>query len=88
MEQDKGLEVTADEFREWVEHRITKHVVKQILGTRSAIKDYIAEGNTVAKEAPHTTDFMVGQIRGLTEVFNLFSDAKDDAKEETPAYGH
>ena len=85
---DKELEVTPDEFKGWVEHRITKHVISQILGKRDAIKDYVSEGNTLGPDATYNTDFMVGQIRGLTEVFMLFSDTKEAAKEEKPQYGH
>jgi len=87
MEQDQELEVTAEEFKEWVEHSITKSVVKNILEKREYISNFITNGNTISKDSEYTTDFMVGQVRGLTELFHLFTDAKEDAR-EVSQYGH
>lgn len=80
MEADKELEVTPEEFRAWVDHPITKQIVKAIFAQREAVKEFVAQGNTIRKDSEVSTDFMVGQIRGLNELFNLFSDAKEEAK--------
>jgi hypothetical protein len=87
MDQDKELEVTPLEFKEWLESRLTQHIVTQILAHRDAIVHYLATGGTITKDSEYSTDFMVGQIRGLNEIFNLFSEAKEESKERAE-YGH
>lgn len=86
-EQPQQVEISGDEFRSWTENRITKEVVKQVLGIRENAKEYLAGGNTIGKDADVSTDRMVGRIEGLTELFNLFHDVKEDAKEQ-PGYDH
>jgi hypothetical protein len=73
--------ITQDEFREWTENKITKSVVKQIVDAREGLSNYIATGNTIGSDAEYSTDFMVGQIRGITELFNLFSEVKEEVKD-------
>ena len=85
--QQEMLEISGDEFHNWVDNRITKHLVKQLLSIREQAKEYLASGATLAKDTDTTTDRMVGRIEGLTELFNLFSEVKEDTK-ESPNYDH
>jgi len=95
MEQEQTnqqLEVSSEEFHNWVENKITKHVVRELLGIREQAKEYLASGGSINVDAEGnaptiTTDRMVGRIEGLTELFNLFSEVKEDTK-ESPNYDH
>ena len=81
------LMITGEEFNAWSENKITKHVVQEIVDIREHLKNYLASGSTLAKDADVTTDRLVGRIEGLTELFRMFEDTKEDTK-EIPEYGH
>ena len=82
------LEITQDQFKSWVESPITQHVIKAVQAKREQLRDHIEAGNTLGLTGTSSTEFMVGQIHGLTELFNLFEDGVSEPKEERPDYGH
>jgi hypothetical protein len=85
------VEFSKDEFKAWTEHRITKSLVEHLMAKRKELVDYLAGGNTLGKEADYSTDRVVGNIEGVTEIFNAFHEAKEDAQteeEDKPSYDH
>ncbi len=81
MSKDETVEISAEEFKEWTEAKTTKAIVNNIIELRQQLNNYLVAGNTVTKEAEFTTDRIVGRIEGITELFNMFSEVKEDAKE-------
>ena len=79
MEQEE-LVITGEEFKSWTEHEITKSVVKRVLSIRERLKDHLAAGGTL--EGKPSTAMIVGQIQGLTELFNLFQEVKENEEDE------
>ena len=84
---DNTLVISEEEFIEWQNNVITKEVVKQIIKTRDTLKNHLAAGGTLQKDSLETTDRIVGRIEGLLELFNLFTDIKEEMAEK-PQYGH
>ena len=87
QDQQEPVEISSEEFHVWTNDKVTKLVVKQLVDLREQIKNYIAGGGTLAADSTESTDRMVGRVEGLTELFNLFHEVKEDAKEK-PEYGH
>jgi hypothetical protein len=87
MAEEGKMEVTAEEFKGWIEHGITQKLMKDIIHMSESLKNYLAAGSTISKDAELTTDRIVGRIEGLTELFRLFEDTKEETK-EVPEYGH
>jgi len=81
------IEVTALEFKEWTQNKITKKVVSDIINMQEHLKHYVATGQTLSEGAEFTTDRIVGRIEGIMELFNLFQDTQEDLK-ESPDYEH
>lgn len=88
QEDKELLEVTPGQFKEWIENPITREIVKQIVELKDYLGGYIVEGHTCGVKPDLTTDRIVGRIEGLTEVFNIFSQAKDTARERVSNYDH
>ena len=87
QQRNSDLVISQEEFIEWQNNVITKEVVKQIINTRDVLKNHLAAGGTLQKNSLETTDRIVGRIEGLLELFNLFTDIKEEM-EEKPQYGH
>ena len=81
------LVMHADEVQLWADHPLTKKVVHEIINMAEHLKNYLAQGATISKDADVSTDRIVGRIEGLTEIFNLFNNAEEELKEK-PEYGH
>jgi len=78
MAQQEPLEVTSEEFTDWIENRITVGIVEEIKTIREYLKDYLAAGKTLGDESQVSTDRVVGRIEGLTQLFQIFSEVKED----------
>lgn len=87
MEQEERVVITAEEFNEWASHKITKEIVKNIIAQRDGVIGHIITGGTIAEDADVSTERAVGRIEGITELFNLFTETKEDAK-EVSGYDH
>jgi len=85
---EEGLEISPGQFKDWIENEITEAIVGEIVMLRDHLQRYLAEGNTAGKDHEFTTDRIYGRIEGLTEVFNIFTAAKEDAKERVSNYDH
>jgi hypothetical protein len=86
-QNQQQVEISSEQFFNWTNDPVTKLVVKEVLAIREQAKEYLASGASLAKDSDVTTDRMVGRIEGLTELFNLFHEVKEDAK-EAPSYEH
>ena len=82
------MEVTPGQVKEWIENPITVAITSEIVGMRDALQRYLAEGNTAGKDNDFTTDRIFGRIEGLTEVFNIFSNTQEEAREKVSNYEH
>ena len=80
MEDNQQVQISSEEFKSWTEQEVTKLVVRELLSIRDQAKDYLASGATLAKDNDISTDRMVGRLEGLTELFNLFREVKEDSK--------
>lgn len=90
MEQEP-LVISGEEFKSWIEDKITKELVKQVLSIKEDIKDALASGITINRDANGSppevsTDRLVGRIEGITSLFMVFSEMKEDTKDRIP-YG-
>jgi hypothetical protein len=81
------LEVTPDQVQEWAENPITKEIVKEIVDLRDRLQEYLATGQTAGINPDYTTDRIFGRIEGLVEVFGMFSNVGENAKEKVE-YDH
>lgn len=86
-DQQEPVVISSEEFYSWTEMNVTKHVVNQVVVIRDRLKEYLASGATLEKDNDLTTDRLVGRIEGITELFNLFQETKEDTKEQ-PDYDH
>jgi hypothetical protein len=87
-QEQEILEITPGQFKEWSDNPITQEIVKQIVELRNYLQRYLAEGKTAGKDPELSTDRVFGRIEGLTEVFNIFTEAKDNAREKVSNYDH
>lgn len=71
------LEVTPEEFRDWIANKITKNIFADIIEIRDELKNYLASGSTLDKDATVSTDRIVGRIEGMTELFNMFREPEE-----------
>ena len=68
------MEVTAEELQEWRDNKITKYLFSELNETKEMLKDYIADGKTLAN---NTTAEYVGQIKGIQQAFIVVSEVED-----------
>lgn len=76
------MEITAEEFQEWKEHKITQEVLQTLKGEQQMDMEYLASGGTISKDATLTTDFLVGRIQGVNKILNI------EYEEPKVDYGH
>ena len=78
MEREE-LVITGEEFKNWSEHKITKSVTQRVLEIREQLKNYLASGATL--DGKPGTEQIIGQIQGITELFNLFQEVKENEED-------
>ena len=69
------MEVTAEELQEWRDNKITKYLFSELNETNEMLKDYIADGKTLAN---NTTAEYVGQIKGIQQAFIVVSEVENE----------
>ena len=69
------MEVTAEELQEWRDNKITKYLFSELNETKEMLKDYIADGKTLAN---NTTAEYVGQIKGIQQAFIVVSEVENE----------
>jgi len=87
MSNREPLEVTPDQFQEWIDNPITKSIVADIVDMRDQLQGYLATGQTAGISPEYTTDRIFGRVEGLMEVFNLFTEVDENTKEQVK-YDH
>ena len=87
MTEQEQVEISGEEFNEWANSKITKLVVNEIMAIRDNLSGYLISGATLSKDADISTDRAVGRIEGITHLFNIFTETKEELKEK-PQYGH
>jgi len=86
-QEQNQVEISGEEFNEWVNNKITKAVVNEIMAIRDNLSQYLISGGSLAKDSDITTDRAVGRIEGITHLFNIFTETKEELREK-PSYGH
>ena len=79
MEQ---VQISKEEYTAWKEHKVTQTILEQISTLKEDRSQYLAMGGTLAKDTDVSTDFVVGYIRGLSEILNI---TYEESREQ---YGH
>lgn len=78
--------MTKTEYLEWKNHPTTVEVFKALTQARDDLKEYLANGGTLNKQSPVSTEFVVGRIQGLNEI--LLIEYEESIGEKQAAYGH
>jgi hypothetical protein len=68
MEQ---VQISKEEYTAWKENKVTQTILEQIATLKEDRSQYLAMGGTLAKDTDVSTDFVVGYIRGLSEILNI-----------------
>lgn len=77
-------EPSKEEFDRWKNDSVTKFVKGLIEEEQKAVKEYLCNGGTLAKDATLSTDYIVGRIQGQNDFLLVaYSDEKERAD-----YGH
>jgi hypothetical protein len=69
------MEATPEELQNWYDNPITKHLFDELNDTKEGLKDYVAEGHTLAN---NSTAEYIGQIKGLNQAFIVMSDVREE----------
>ena len=82
------VEITGEEFNNWKSSHVTQLVIGEIIITSEDLKNYLASGATLAKDADESTDRIVGRIEGLSYLFRMFNSAQESYQKEVNQYDH
>jgi len=75
---EKAQEITRQEYKEWLESRVTQFVAGTLAQMRVSHADHLCQGHTLAKDAERSTDWEVGYIQGISEFLNIKYDDEDN----------
>lgn len=79
-------QVTRTEFKEWRESKVGEAFFNNLKRIRQDLLEGIAQGKTIAKDKEWSTDYVVGWVRGITEV--ILTDVEETIEEKREKYGH
>ena len=71
QEQTAAVVVSKEEFLEWKESKVTQQVLAYVRAKREEMKEYLAQGGTIAPNAQLSTEALVGHLRGLDDILNI-----------------
>ena len=63
------MEISKEEFQAWKDSKVTQAVLETLVQRREAFKEMLANGGTLAEDAPKgATAMTVGRIQGINEI--------------------
>ena len=86
--QQEPVEISQELFENWTQAEVTKAVISELSLQTESLKNYLASGATIAKDADVTTERIIGRLEGIQYLFRMFTEQQENYAKQAVNYDH